>query len=310
MNRWEEDDTFLSRWLNDELSADEKAEFENSAEGKEYVSMIRAAENIKAPSYDTRGELAKLKARINTAEQAETKVIWMRPAFRMAVAAAVVVIAVVAYLAQPSLTTIKTSFGEQEIAFLPDGSEVRLNSSSSISYDPDTWNESREIELKGEAFFEVKRGSDFVVNTTGGSVKVLGTSFNVKSRGKLLDVVCFTGKVNVNSTNVDEDITPGMAIRVRSGQLDKLITKEVESGPSWIDGITNLEDVPLGEALMELENVFGLDVQYDQALDSLIINAAFPNDSIESALELVLETLDLRYTFDKNTKRLEIQGVN
>ncbi len=43
MNLWEENDDFLARWLNDDLSPEEKAEFENSDEGKAYARMVQAA---------------------------------------------------------------------------------------------------------------------------------------------------------------------------------------------------------------------------------------------------------------------------
>ena len=310
MSLWEQDDTFLSRWLNDEVSPEEKAAFEASPEGKDYIQMMQAAERFKAPDYNVSGELSKLKQRIQSESKPVTKVIWMQPTFRYAVAAAVVLIAVVAFLLQPKLTSISTNFGEQEIALLPDGSEVRLNTNSSISYDPDTWQEQRTIDLKGEAFFQVKKGSDFVVKTSGGNVKVLGTSFNVKNRQSNLEVVCFTGKVKVTASEVDQDLTPGMGLRINQGTLEKSWTKSLGQNPSWIDGITNLEDVPIHEALDELTNVFGVSVDYDGSLDSIMYNGAFPNNNVESAIKLVLEPLNIRYTYESNSSSLVIQGLN
>ncbi len=310
MSRWEDDETFLSRWLNNEVSPEEKADFEASAEGKDYVAMMKAAERFRAPDYDARSQLDKLKNTIATLPKPVAKVIWMQPAFRYAVAASVVLITVIAFLLQPNLTRVSTGFGEQEIAFLPDGSEVRLNSSSSIAYDADEWQENRTVKLVGEAFFNVKKGSDFVVNTEGGNVKVLGTSFNVRSRNNTLEVVCFTGKVNVSSTKTDEDLTPGMGLRLNQGVLERSWTKTLGELPSWINGITNLEDVPLQEALNELTDVFGVEIDYDNTLDSLLFNGAFPNNDAEAAIKLVLEPLNIRYTFESNSGNLVIQGLN
>ena len=311
MNLWEEDDTFLSRWLNDDVTPEEKAAFEASAEGRDYIVMMKAAEQFSAPTYDVKGKLAKLKTRIETTPKPVVTVFWRRPTFRYAVAASIALIAVVALLLQSKLTRVSTSFGEQEIALLPDGSEIKINSSSSISYDPDTWEEERTVKLSGEAFFNVKKGSDFVVKTIGGEVKVLGTSFNVKSRKSSLEVVCFTGKVNVSAANISRDLTPGMALRINDGAIERSWIKTLEdSNPSWVNGITKLEDVPFQEALDELQHIFGISVDYNKNLDSLIYNGAFPNDDAESAIKLILEPLDIRYTYESNTGNLVIQGLN
>lgn len=61
---------------------------------------------------------------------------------------------------------------------LPDGSVVRLNSVSRLSYKPLGWYFSRSAELSGEAFFEVEKGSKFTIYSMLGSTSVLGTSFN------------------------------------------------------------------------------------------------------------------------------------
>ena len=64
---------------------------------------------------------------------------------------------------------------------LPDGSKVDLNAESKISYKPLWWFISRDVELKGEAYFEVEKGSTFDVRSGQYTVSVLGTSFNVFS---------------------------------------------------------------------------------------------------------------------------------
>lgn len=310
MNRWEEDDTFLSRWLSDSLTPEEKADFEASEAGKEWVAMMQAADRIKAPAYDAVGALGQLKERIATAPKPKAKVIWMQPVFMAAAAAAIALVIVVTYLLQSSGITVTTGFNEHEIAFLPDGSEIRLNASSSISYDPDKWDKERRVQLEGEAFFNVKKGSDFSVEAPGGIVKVLGTSFNVKDRAGALDVTCYTGKVKVVGTNTDEDLTPGMTVRLEKGRLIRSQKKKLKKKPSWISGITVLDNVPLKEALHELETIFGISVQYDHKLDTITYDGAFPTKNANSAIKLVLEPLKIRYQYDSAKKSLLIEGID
>ena len=65
---------------------------------------------------------------------------------------------------------------------LPDGSKVNLNADSRLTYKPYQWIISRNVELEGEAFFEVKQGKRFSVKSNQNKVNVLGTSFNIFSR--------------------------------------------------------------------------------------------------------------------------------
>lgn len=314
MNLWEENDDFLARWLNDDLSPEEKAEFENSAEGKEYAQMIQAADKLAAPAYNVNGELAKLKGRIAKASQVkETKTIWMQPVFRYAVAACFTAIIVTAYfLLQSPLTEITTAAGQQEIVMLPDGSEVKMNGSSSLAFNEKTWAENRELRISGEAFFQVKKGSSFVANTEFGSVTVLGTSFNVKTRNQKLEVVCYTGKVNVASTQADMDLLPGDGVRVEKGTVTRSWKNaEDTSEPSWLNGMTIFKDtVSLREAVDELVNVFGIEVLDFNAPDTMMYDGGFPHVSAASAVDLVLEPLKLQYEFDASNNTLRILGIN
>lgn len=313
MNLWEENDDFLARWLNDDLSPEEKAEFENSDEGKAYVRMVQAADRLTPPPYDVDAGLAQFKGRIREASAVkETKTVWMQPIFRYAVAACVTAIVVTAYfLLQSPLTKINTAPGQQEIVMLPDGSEVKMNGASLLSFNEKTWAENRAVNISGEAFFQVKKGSSFVVNTDFGSVTVLGTSFNVKTRNQKLEVICYTGKVNVASTNASRDLLPGDGVRVEKGRVTSSWKKEDQTEPSWLNGLTVFEgEVPLREAVDELVNVFGIEVTEFSVADTIKYTGAFPHTDATDAINLVLETLNLRYEFDSAKNTLRILGID
>mgnify|MGYP001472807545 FL=1 len=70
--------------------------------------------------------------------------------------------------------------GEKITVKLPDGSTVKLNSGSSITYPEMFLDDRREVVLKGEGFFDVKKNQKqpFIVMANKAKVKVLGTSFN------------------------------------------------------------------------------------------------------------------------------------
>ncbi|GAB5524600.1 MAG: hypothetical protein Roseis2KO_24720 [Roseivirga sp.] len=314
MNLWEENDDFLARWLSDDLTPEEKAEFENSAEGKEYAQMIQATDRLAAPAYDVNGELAKFKNRVaEAAAVKETRTIWMQPIFRYAVAACVTAIVVTAYfLLQSPLTEISTLPGQQEIVMLPDGSEVKMNGTSTLSFNEKTWTENRAVNISGEAFFQVKKGSSFVVNTDYGAVTVLGTSFNVKTRNQKLEVMCYTGKVNVASTNADRDLLPGDGVRVEQGSVTSSWKKDTDAAqPSWLNGLTIFKDtVLLKEAVDELVNVFGIEVLDFNVADTIPYDGGFPHTSAASAVDLILGPLNIKYEFDASKNTLRILGID
>ena len=88
---------------------------------------------------------------------------------------------------------IKTEF------HLPDSSFVALNMGSELYYTKKGWQTERRVELKGEAFFKVKKGSIFEVETDQGIISVLGTEFNVKSWNNYFEVTCYSGLVRVKT---------------------------------------------------------------------------------------------------------------
>lgn len=79
--------------------------------------------------------------------------------------------------------TVSTKRGSKSKVSLPDGTQVWLNADSRITYNENFQGKVREVELTGEAFFDVVRDETrpFIIHTSSIDVKVLGTAFNVRS---------------------------------------------------------------------------------------------------------------------------------
>src|ERR1700722_5620570 len=84
---------------------------------------------------------------------------------------------------QNNLSEISTHNGSKTNVVLPDGTTVKLNAGSKLTYDKNYGNTTREVNLTGEAFFEVVKNKEkpFIIHTKKIDIKVLGTIFNVKS---------------------------------------------------------------------------------------------------------------------------------
>jgi ferric-dicitrate binding protein FerR (iron transport regulator) len=189
-----------------------------------------------------------------------------------------------------------------------------MNGGSTLAYNEKTWEEDRSVTITGEGFFQVKKGSSFVVKTNLGAVTVLGTSFNVKTRNEKLEVVCYTGKVNVASSNTDQNLLPGDGLRVEKGSVTRSWKSDVDSRePSWLIGITLFdEQVPAKEAIDELVNVFGIKVLRNDLSDTVQYKGAFQHSNANNAIRAVLGPFDnqVRYEFDSTNNTLRIIRLN
>ena len=98
---------------------------------------------------------------------------------------------------------VSTSKGQKLDIELIDGTRIRLNANSKITY-PETFTESiREVTLEGEAYFDVARDATrpFIVRTQFANTQVLGTSFNIHTSAEAVAVTLVEGKVNVSVPN-------------------------------------------------------------------------------------------------------------
>lgn len=127
-------------------------------------------------------------------------------------AAAIVIIAISTsagyFYFNPKIVTITNEVGKNTIIkTLPDGTNIFLAQGSSFSYPAKFRGNRRNVKLNGEAFFEVAKNpkKPFIVETNKATVRVLGTSFNLKTNGNFeLEVV--EGKVGVDVKNSNRTI--------------------------------------------------------------------------------------------------------
>ena len=178
-----------------------------------------------------------------------------------------------------------TTVGEQLAIILPDGSSVALNANSSLNHKRFFWNNNRQLNLQGEAYFKVKKGSDFVVTTNYGNVTVLGTKFNVKARNYTFELNCFEGKVRFDKKDTNQH-----QILIKDDQLiivDNKITNQKSSinTPNWIQGISIFKDSSLQEVLDELSSLYNVTFETSKIKTSLTFSGSFVHNNLDNALK-------------------------
>ncbi len=193
------------------------------------------------------------------------------------------------YSYQESLQCLK---GQNLNYSLPDGSKVYLNADSKLSYAPYWWYFSRDVQLEGEAFFEVQKGSTFAVKSFNGRTEVLGTSFNIQSRQGRYQVHCLTGKVKVIAQNEVLLLKNQKAI-LKGQTLDKLENVAYEASMSWRKAQFYFKDAPLSYVCKEIGRYYDVEIS---AIPSLLYSGSFSKDMpIEDALNLICLPFNLKF---------------
>jgi transmembrane sensor len=192
-----------------------------------------------------------------------------------------------------------------EIAFtkvvtLPDGSTVTLNAQTVLTYN-ESWTDERRVEMSGEAFFEVKKGSTFEVVTPQGTVTVLGTSFNVYNREKDWQVACKTGKVKVVHNGEQAIISPGQCVELIEGRLE--IAEFDVDQRTWKEGVFYYENDQLSEIIAEMERQFNIQIECSKEVLAIKgVTTNFDKNDLQAALQKVATPMGLIFVKETEGK--------
>ncbi|MEM8585933.1 MAG: FecR domain-containing protein [Bacteroidota bacterium] len=302
MANFERDDTFLARWLDGELTEAERVAFEQSDDYETYVAIAEQARELTPKPYDKAAAWAKLDANTPAKREASVRKIGI---WRAVAAAAVLLISAPAWYWTGN-QTVETLAGQQELVTLPDGSTVLLNAQSELSYNGRLWSWGRSLELKGEAFFDVERGTDFVVHTQQGQVEVLGTSFNVYTRADDFEVHCTSGRVGVRNklkAATQLVLEPNDAVSYR----DSVATLETfgdDERPSWQTGENRYRSAPISRVIQDLSAQFGLTFEGDFIDREQPFTGVFLHADVDQALDMVFAPMGIAYERDGRRVRL------
>lgn len=229
-----------------------------------------------------------------------TKYTW----FKMA-ATVLLFCGITALTLQFSEVTVSASNTMIEDITLPDGSKVMLNAKSELSYNKVLWLFNRDINLEGEAFFDVEKGSVFNVVSSNGVTQVLGTSFNIYSRNNLYNVRCYTGKVKVKSGNEEKVITPSEGV---SFEYDKSIDSfQFDATKNdWRSGEFYFDNKDLEYVFQEFVLHYDVKINLTGEIRKMKYSGYFPVKNMELALKLICDPMGLNYEIN-NEKFVDIK---
>ena len=206
---------------------------------------------------------------------------------------------------------VQTTFGERRSIQFEDGSTMRLNANSRVSYS-DGWQdgEPRQVELMGEAYFNVEKKPStnqvFNVRTNHAIVEVLGTTFNVHSTSDETRVYLEEGSIRLQLIDLDSMILmqPGDFVIYREQDRSVVVERDQprKYHTSWKDGVLIFYNSPLSDVLNKIEQIYGVQFTMDNEENfERLIAFPLPIDSLETALSILEKTLvDLKINQNGN----------
>lgn len=186
---------------------------------------------------------------------------------------------------------------------LPDHSVVWLNSGSALRYPTEFKKDNRDVELKGEAYFEVEADSNrpFYVNTPNGmSVYVYGTKFNVAAYedDNYIETVLEKGKVNVITPNRETiALAPGEQLLYDKQTRESIKNSvDVYGKTAWKDGKLIFRNASLDDIFKRLERHFNVDIQFNNKHSKEYkYRATFRTETLSQIMDYLAKSAALKW---------------
>src|SRR5699024_6555748 len=205
----------------------------------------------------------------------------------------------------PVYITYATGSDQQKVLTLSDGSRIRLNEGARLIVPEKFGGDKREVELKGEAYFEVESNKErpFLVRTAESVVEVLGTKFNVKadSAADNVQVAVIEGKVALKSGDVD-GAASALLTSNNFGVLrlsDSQITIEkgnTENYLSWFKNRLIFSGETMDQVSRQLERLYDVDIAFkNNMLKDLQLTADMEKVDLEEVLTTISNTFDINF---------------
>lgn len=225
--------------------------------------------------------------------------------------------------APTALRVYSTQPGQQAVVHLLDGTKVTLSASGTLVVPKDFSRGARDVQLDGEAYFEVAENAaaPFRVRTGNVVTRVLGTQFGVRSYAneQRVQVVVASGRVSVwpealvnGNARSETELGPGDLARV-SPDGTIYVEHHVDVGRylSWREGWLTFIDAPVSEILAELERWTGIEFTLgDPTIASRVLTTRIRPGAVQATLAVLEAGLNVRAVQSASGIRLEGVAAN
>ncbi len=194
------------------------------------------------------------------------------------------------------------------VVTLPDESVVTLNKHTSLSYPKRFVGNTRNIQLTGEAFFEVTpdKNKPFMIHANDATIRVVGTSFNIKSAPETTEIIVATGIVEVSKKENGILLRPNEKAIVRK---DLTAPEKQANTDDLYNYYRTKEFVCNGTPLWRLTDVlseaYNVDIIVADRLKHLPLTATFRNEPLDHIMNVISETFHV--TVQRNGQQIIIK---
>lgn len=294
-----ENEKDILRWLDKEMSSAELDKFKRSNDYKKYHEIAEASKSLTYPSVDPEKALEDFKNRLSKHDIKSSTPFYKKKIFNIA-ASIILILGISFIFFNNNQNQLNTLAGQTKSLELKDNTLVKINAGSELTFNENKFLENRNLNLDGEAFFDVRKKGAFKVNTSYGEISVLGTSFNIKSRQNDFQVFCFTGKVEVKVNTEIFELVKGEGVRKNKNGVFEKFKDQTLLKPHWLNNESVFYEVPYKEVISEFERQYDLKIKVKGLNEELIFTGAFSNQNLNSAIKSITLPLNLKYQKDGN----------
>lgn len=198
-------------------------------------------------------------------------------------------------MADPEAVCEAAVLGERKVVVFQDGTKVYLNAGSQLTY-PSFWGiTNRQVQLDGEGFFQVQKNSrrPFVVDLQGASIKVYGTSFNVKSYPDedLVEVILFDGDVVFEASGKEYDMDPSdqLLFNRNNGNVNISSIKSPDDKILWTENVLVFKNNSLKDIADVLSRWYNVTFEME---NELLYSRSFTLKTSYQPLHILLDEME------------------
>lgn len=251
---------------------------------------------------DAQASLQRLKQKAAVTETQDAKIVALKPAkLWLTIAAAVIILigGMWIYFSLQSVPQVQfATTREVRVDTLSDGSVITLNKATVLNYPEKFTGKQRNVILaKGEAFFSVahNKAMPFIISADGTTIRVVGTSFNVKNKNGNVEVIVETGIVQVSRNGNAVLLRPGEKVLVQQN-VPALVK---ENTPDHLYTYYRskefvADNTPLWRMVQVLNEAYDSNIVIGKKeLNDLPLNTTFKNESLDDILEVISRTFKI-----------------
>lgn len=209
-----------------------------------------------------------------------------------------------------TVNTIATPKGGQYTVILADGTKVMLNAASSLTFSTAFNPQVREVELTGEAYFEVAKNKDlpFRIKTHSQTVEVLGTHFNINAYDDEAQIktTLLEGSVKILTRNGERILSPGQQSSVDK-QAEHIVSVQrinTDKVIAWKNGLFSFENDDLKMIMRQISRWYNVKIEYSADLPDSKFFGEISRSNKLSEVCSILERYGVQFKVSGNVVRV------